>query len=357
MSIRLRLLRSAMRRKKISALEVTDLRNVRYLTGFTGTAGACLVTQRAALFFSDFRYRAQAARQVAKPFRFVDSRGRAAAAAAAEAKRLRIKTLFYEEENLTCAAHRRLKKEAGSVRLRPCTGLIEDLRLRKEPAEVRRLRRGAKINREGLKVAAEFIRPGVRERDVARVLEEAMREEGASASAFETIVASGPRGAMPHGIASGRKIRRGDMVTIDFGAVVEGYHADTTRVFSLGKPSAKAREICGIVLEAQRAAVAAVAPGVKCSEVDSAARRIIEDRGFGKAFGHGVGHGLGLDIHEGPRLGPGAREILRPGMVVTVEPGIYLPGWGGGRIEDMVLVTETGREVLTRSIPKELVVL
>ncbi len=357
MSIRLRLLRNAMRREKIPALAVTDLRNVRYLTGFTGTAGACLVTRRAAIFFSDFRYRAQAVRQVAKPFRFADSRGRAAVAAAAEAKRLRIQTLFFEEENLTYAAHRRLKKEAGSVRLKPCAGLVEDLRLRKDPTEVRRLRRGAKINREGLKVAAGSIRPGVRERDVARILEEAMREEGASASAFDTIVASGPRGAMPHGIASGRKIRRGDLITIDFGAVVDGYHADTTRVFSLGMPSAKAREICGIVLEAQRAAVAAVAPGVKCSEVDSAARRIIEDRGFGKAFGHGVGHGLGLDIHEGPRLGPEATDVLRPGMVVTVEPGIYLPGWGGGRIEDMVLVTETGREVLTRSIPKELVVL
>jgi Xaa-Pro aminopeptidase len=213
------------------------------------------------------------------------------------------------------------------------------------------------VNGQALGEMRKIMRPGVREKDVAFALEAAMRRRGASGAAFDIIVASGPRGALPHGVASDRKMRRGDMITIDYGAVIDGYHADTTRVFSLGKPTRKGRKIYDIVLEAQIAAVETVGPGVTGEEVDAAARRIITDAGYGKNFGHGTGHGVGLHIHEGPRLAPGVDDVLAPGMMVTVEPGIYLPGWGGVRIEDMVLVTKRGKEVLTRGITKELVIL
>lgn len=356
MKERLVALRRAMRKKNLKALAVTDMRNVRYLTGFTGTAGACLVLPRAAVFVTDFRYRSQAAREVAPGFRRIESRS-AFPGLIEEARKRKVRSLGFEEDHLTCGTLRRLQKLAKGVRLRPVAGLVEGLRLRKDAAEMRRLRRGARINKEALAAAAQKMRPGVRELDVARALEDSMRDLGASGAAFDAIVASGPRGALPHGVASARKLRRGDLITIDYGAVFEGYHADTTRVFSLGPPSKKARMIFDIVLEAQMAALAAVGPGVRCAEVDRAARRIIERAGYGDAFGHGTGHGVGLDIHEGPRLGPGVRDVLAPGMVVTVEPGIYLPGWSGVRIEDMVLVTERGKEVLTRAIPKDLIVL
>ncbi len=345
-----------MRERRVGALAVTGPRNVRYLTGFTGTAGACLVTARAAVFITDFRYRAQAARQVDRAFRYAEHRN-FLLGLAAEAKRLRLSGLAFEEEHLTYGACRRLRKTAKGTRILPVPALVEGLRLRKGPEEVRLLRRGARLNGEALAAAVETIRPGVREKEVALSLETLMRRLGASGASFDTIVASGPRSALPHGVASDRKLRRGDLVTIDFGAVVGGYHADTTRVFSLGKPSRKGRTVYDIVREAQAAAVEAVAPGVPCEDVDAAARAIIAREGYGEAFGHGTGHGVGLDIHEGPRLAPGSREPLQAGMVVTVEPGIYLPGWGGVRIEDMVLVTEKGREVLTRSISKDLAIL
>jgi len=326
---RLSALRRAMRKEGLPALAVTDLRNVRYLTGFTGSAGGCLVTPRAAVFVSDFRYRSQAACEVAEPFRFHEHT-HPIPGIAAEAKKRGVKKLGFEEARLTYLLFRRLKVEAKGIRLEPVSDLIERLRLRKDGRELRLLRKGAKVNREGLLEIAKMMRPGVREEEVALALEMAMRRRGASGASFDFIVASGPRGALPHGVASSRKMRRGDLITIDYGAVVGGYHADATRVFSLGRPFRKGRDIYEIVLKAQIAAV---------------------------NFGHGTGHGVGLDIHEGPRLAPGVKDKLEPGMVVTIEPGIYLPGWGGVRIEDMVIVTEKGREVLTRSISKELVIL
>ncbi|MDA0999124.1 MAG: Xaa-Pro peptidase family protein [bacterium] len=356
MKERLAFLRRAMRKKNLKALAVTGMRNVRYLTGFTGTAGTCLILPRAAVFVTDFRYRSQAAREVAPAFRRLEGRS-AFLGLIEEARKMKVRSLAFEAEHLTYGAFRRLEKLAKGIRLRPVAELVEGLRLRKDAAELRRLRRGARINKEALATAVRRMRPGARERDVARALEDAMCDLGASGAAFDSIVASGPRGALPHGVASVRKLRRGDLITVDFGAVFEGYHADTTRVFSLGPPSKKGRMIYDIVLEAQMAALEAVGPGVRCSDVDRAARRIIERAGYGDAFGHGTGHGVGLDIHEGPRLGPGVREVLLPGMVVTVEPGIYLPGWSGVRIEDMVLVTARGKEVLTRAIPKDLIVL
>ncbi len=356
MKHRLRALRKAMRREGLAAFAVTNRKNVRYLTGFTGSAGACLISAGSAVFITDFRYRSQAAKQVPPDFRRAEHAS-PIQGIAKELKRTRAKTLAFEETHLTHGVFRQMRKLIKGVRLKPVSGLVEGLRLCKDPGEVRMLKRGARVNGDALREISASIRPGRTESDVALDLETAMRRRGASGASFDTIVASGPRSALPHGIASSRRLKKGDLITIDFGAVMSGYHADTTRAFSLGRPSPRGEKIYNIVLEAQMTALEAVKPGVLCGEVDKAARDVIAGYGYGEAFGHGTGHGVGLDIHEAPRLGPGVKEVLRPGMVVTVEPGIYLPRWGGVRIEDMVLVTERGKEVLTRSIPKELVVL
>lgn len=356
MNQRLNALRKTMRREGISAFAVTNRKNLHYLTGFTGSAGACLILPRSAVFITDFRYRSQAAKQVPPEFRRAEHSS-PVQGIAIELKKTRAKALGFEETHVVHGVFRQMRKLIKGVRLKPVSGLVEGLRLCKDTGEVRKLRRGAKVNAEALGEVAASIRPGRKESDVALDLETAMRRRGASGPAFDSIVASGPRSALPHGIASSRKLKTGDLITIDFGAVMSGYHADTTRVFSLGKPSPKGEKIYNIVLEAQMTALEAVRPGVSCGDVDKAARDVISGYGYGEAFGHGTGHGVGLDIHEAPRLGPGVMEELRPGMVVTVEPGIYLPRWGGVRIEDMVLVTERGKEVLTRSITKELVVL
>ncbi len=353
---RLRALREAMRRDGFAALAVTNRKNVRYLTGFTGSAGACLVSPRSAVFITDFRYRFQAAREVSADYRRAEHSS-PLEGIAREMRRLRVQTLAFEETHLPHAAFRRLRKLAKGVRLKPVSGLVEGLRVCKDAGEVQKLRRGARVNAAALGEIVEKMRPGRTEAEVALDLEVAMRRRGASGPAFDIIVASGPRSALPHGVASSKKLKKGDLITIDFGAVVSGYHADTTRVFSLGKPAPRGEKIYNVVLEAQMAALDAVRPGARCAEVDGAARAIIAKYGYGDAFGHGTGHGVGLDIHEAPRLAPRVEGELRPGMVVTIEPGVYLPRWGGVRIEDMALVTERGREVLTRSITKELVVL
>ncbi len=356
MKQRLSALRKAMRREGIPALAVTNRKNVHYLTGFTGSAGACLITPRNAVFITDFRYRSQASREVPSDFRRIEHAS-PLSGIAMELKKTRAKTLAFEEAHLVHGAYRQLRKLIKGVRLKPVSGLVEALRLCKDSGEIRKLKSGVRVNAQALDEIAASICPGRAESEIALDLETAMRRRGASGTSFDTIVASGPRSALPHGVASSRKLRKGDLITIDFGARVSGYHADTTRVFSLGKPSPRGEKIYSIVLEAQVTALEAVKPGVSCGEVDKAARDVIKAHGYGESFGHGTGHGVGLDIHEAPRLGPGVKEELRPGMVVTVEPGIYLPRWGGVRIEDMVLVTERGREILTRSITKELVVL
>ena len=356
MNQRLRTLRKAMRRVGLSVFAVTNRKNIHYLTGFTGSAGACLISARSAVFITDFRYRSQAAKQVPPDYRRAEHAS-PVQGIGEELKMRRAKVLGFEEAHVTYGVFRKMRKLIKGVCLKPVSGLVETLRVCKDLDEVRKLRRGARVNGEVLGEISESIRPGRAESDIAGALETAMRRRGASGASFDTIVASGPRSALPHGIASSRKIRKGDLVTIDFGAVISGYHADTTRVFSLGKPSPKGEKIYNIVLEAQLTALEAVKPGVPCGDVDKAARDVIAAYGYAEAFGHGTGHGVGLDVHEAPRLGPGVKEELKPGMVITVEPGIYLPRWGGVRIEDMVLVTERGKEVFTRSIPKELVVL
>jgi len=255
---------------------------------------------------------------------------------------------------LSYSSFRKLRAELGPRRLRDVGNLVSRLRMVKEPAEVDLIRRSAAILEGGFRRAARLLRPGAVERVVARKVEDYFIGRGAGGVSFESIVASGPRGALPHGKASDKAVERGELVVVDMGARFEGYCSDATRTYCVGRPTPLQKKIYAIVKEAQLLAAGRIRDGVKASLVDSAARSHIRKAGYGRNFGHGTGHGIGLEVHEGPGLGPRSKDILTEGMVVTVEPGIYLPGWGGVRIEDMVVVRRDGCEFITTS-PERLI--
>ena len=261
----------------------------------------------------------------------------------------------FESAHWSLADYQVLSGQVPAERLVPLTGMVERLRYVKEPAEVERIARAVAITDRAWARLIPAIKEGVLERDLAAELDYLLRREGADGTSFSTIVASGPRGALPHGVASDRRIVRRDMVVFDFGAQYQGYAADMTRTVAVGQPGEEERAVYRIVAEAQSRALAAVRPGLTGREIDAVARGYIGENGYGDFFGHGLGHAVGLEIHEEPRLSPSGEEQLLPGMTVTVEPGIYLPGRFGVRIEDLVVVTETGCRNLTQS-RKDLVV-
>jgi Xaa-Pro aminopeptidase len=350
---RLKCLRALLRRDGLAGLLVTSLPNVRYLTGFTGSAGALLVDRRRAIFMTDFRYRLQAAREV-KSCRLVEQSGPLAATLAGVMGKRFDGPLAFESSHLTVALHRQLARALPGVKLLPTEGRVETLRMVKDRSEVALLRRAIAVTGSAYLSAARIL-AGRREESVARALEAALGRLGAEGNAFPPIVAAGRRAALPHAIPGKAKIRKKDLVILDFGAKYSGYHADVSRTRLPGGGSARARHLCRIVAEAQRRAIAAVAPGVKASDVDGAARAVIAGAGYGDCFGHGTGHGVGLEVHERPSISPRSGEVLAPGMVFTVEPGIYVENFGGVRIEDMVLVTPSGCEIMSRSIRREAV--
>ncbi|HWP35050.1 MAG TPA: Xaa-Pro peptidase family protein [Thermodesulfobacteriota bacterium] len=344
----------------LDALLVTSLENLRYLSGFTGSDGALLVTADGqGRFLTDARYETQAAQEtrdvtIAVYRRKLEGIADAVRGAGVARVGFEAAALSYE----AAESLRRLlagpESGGGGVALEPVPAeALWPLRMRKEPEELERMRRAIAIAAEALAHTLELAREGVRELDLALELEFAMRRRGAERIAFDTIVASGIRSALPHGRASEKKLAAGEFLTIDYGACYQGYHSDETWTGVLGEATPEQRRVFAVVKEAHDAGIAAVRPGVRASEVDAAARRVIEAAGYGRQFGHGTGHGIGLAVHEAPAVNATSPVVLEPGMVITVEPGIYLPGWGGVRLEDMVLVTETGAEVLTRT-PKEL---
>ncbi|AEG61307.1 aminopeptidase P family protein [Desulforamulus ruminis] len=344
-------LRQRMAEKEIPYLLVSKPENRYYLSGFTGSTGVLLIGLATADFLTDFRYTGQAQQQCPH-YRIVKAEGPLLAAAAELIIKYQGQKLYIEENHLTVKQFQELQEKLPGVKLESSRELIEELRMVKNPGEMEPLRQAMAIGDQALAHILKYVKPGVSEWDLALELEFYMRRQGASGVAFETIMASGPRSALPHGVASQRILQAGDLLTMDFGCVYQGYHSDMTRTVVLGTPDEKQKEIYQIVLEAQRAGLAAVKQGVKAREVDEAARRVIVAKGYGEFFGHSTGHGVGLAIHEKPRLAATDETILEPGMVVTVEPGIYLPGWGGVRIEDSVLVTPEGCEILT-SAPKD----
>ncbi len=339
-----------MAERELDCLLVTNLLNVRYLTGFTGTNGACVISPGERLFLTDFRYVEQAAAQVDgyEPLEI----GRDLLGGLAQ--RLRGRAGF-DDGHMSVATHAKLGEKTGEgVELVPAGGLVEDLRAVKDASEVAAMRAAAEIATEAYESLRETGLAGRTEREVAVSLTRFMEDRGADGPSFPPIVASGAHGALPHAVPRDVEIPRGTLVVIDMGAQVDGYCSDCTRTLATGPLGDEALETYELVWRAQRAALAAVHPGASCSAVDAVARDMIEAEGHGERFGHGLGHGVGLEIHEAPRLGKTAEGELVAGNAVTVEPGVYVPGEVGVRIEDLVIVGEIEPEVLT-AFPKDLV--
>jgi len=346
--------RRALIERQLEALIVTHLPNIRYLTGFTGSAGIALLTLEATYFIADSRYTLQAQTEVAaRLFPTENSHERAVVDLL---KRERLRRVGIEAERLSLARYEFLTRELGEgVEWVPTQGVIEDVRLVKEAEEQQAIRRAVELAAQVFAKFVEEIRPGVRERDLAAELEYRLRRAGAERIAFETIVASGERSALPHGVASEKRIGYNEFVVIDFGVVVGGYCSDMTRTIYVGTPDARAREVYAAVLEAQLRCEQQMRAGMRACEIDALTRDPITARGYGAFYGHATGHGIGLEVHEAPRLSRHNEARVPAGAVVTVEPGIYLPKWGGVRIEDVVIVNERGSEVLTPT-PKDLLV-
>ncbi|HUN89951.1 MAG TPA: Xaa-Pro peptidase family protein [Terriglobales bacterium] len=342
--------------RRLDALLVTHLPNVRYLCGFTGSAGILLIGPKKALFITDGRYTEQAHAQV-EGAKIVIGKGPALDEMARQIARLKLTSIGIEAEHLTVAQRTRFSKSLPKHACVPETsGLVERLRTIKDPEELESIRQAVKLGADLFDVVLKAIRPGVRESEVAAELEYAARSRGAEGMSFETIVAAGLRSALPHGVASQAIIPKRGFVVLDYGVILAGYCSDQTRTVYVGKPSAEARKWYESVLDANLAGIEAVKAGVTAGEVDKATRDVLRRARLDRYFTHSTGHGVGLEIHEMPRLGRNQREFLETGMVVTIEPGIYVAGNGGIRIEDMVAVTEHGCEVLT-PVSKDLVVL
>lgn len=353
-SVRRDRLRRALRKPNADAILITDFTNVTYLTGFTGDDSYLLVLREGQILISDGRYTTQLAEECPGLDLFIRRPGVTMFQAI---KRVlgstRVRRLAIEADAMSVALRDRIAADSPRVEIAPTSGLVERLRRIKDKEEIARIRQAVWYAEKGFAVLRAALRPDKTEKQVADELEYQLRLFGARGCAFPTIVAAGPRAALPHATATHQPIGSSDFVLVDWGASEGLYVSDLTRVLVTGRISPKLERVYGVVLKAQRKAIAAVRPGVTTNEVDRVAREVIAEAGFRRYFGHGLGHGLGLRVHEAPRLAPDCRVPLRPGMVITVEPGIYLPGWGGIRIEDDVLVTRTGHEVLTQ-VPKQL---
>jgi Xaa-Pro aminopeptidase len=355
MEKRINKLREKMKEKNIEAFLVSKKENVRYLSQFTGTSGKLLITEKDSVFITDFRYLDQAAEQtdgcVIEEINsnFIDGFSELL-------KRKKINNLSFESQDINFKSYQKFKEKLELESLNPVESVVESLRMIKDQSEVQKLKKAVEIADQGFEFLLDFIEAGRSEKEIALELEFFMKRNGGEANAFDFIVASGKRGALPHGVASNKLIEKGDLVTIDFGTVYQGYHSDITRTVAVGEPASELKEIYQLVLEAQKKVISEIKAGMSCVEADKIARDLIKESGHGDNFGHGLGHGIGLEIHEGPRVSYTSEDTLKPGMVVTDEPGVYVSGLGGVRIEDDLLITENGCEVLN-SAPKELIIL
>lgn len=347
-------LRRAVRKAGADALLVTNFTNVTYLTGFTGDDSYLFVRQDGDVILSDPRYTTQLGEECPGLDLHIRRPGVTMLRSVIRVLR-RAKTgrLGIEGDSMTVALRDRIADELKKLEIVTTTGLVERLREIKDKQEIAEIRQAVWYAEKAFGVIRATLRPEKTEKEVANEMERELRSFGAGRGGFPTIVAVGPRAALPHAVPTDRRIGSSDFVLIDWGAAGRLYKSDLTRVLVTGRISPKLERIYRVVFNAQRRAIAAIRPGAVAHEVDRAARSMIAKAGFGRKFGHGLGHGLGLEVHEAPRLGANSRVVLKPGMVVTVEPGIYLPGWGGVRIEDDVLVTRTGHEVLS-SVPRTL---
>ena len=353
-------IRRGIHQLSLDALIVTAPANIRYLTNHAGSAGILVATAGAMHLLVDFRYREavralQQTEAACPSLEVWDVRASYDEALLDCLAAIGVNTVGFEASHLTVARHEWLVTTAAARRLevafRATEQIVERARILKDAGEISTLRAAARRLTPVAQAAFAAVRPGVSERAVAAHIDAAIRDAGYERNSFDTIVASGLNGALPHYRAGDRLLERGDLVVLDFGGVLDGYCSDLTRTVAIAPPSAEARRVHQAVREAQQAAIDAVKPGVASTDIDRAARQVLESHGLGEAFGHGTGHGLGLDVHEDPRVTRPRADVtpvpLEPGMVFTIEPGAYLPGWGGVRIEDDVLVTDHGCEVLT----------
>ena len=341
---RLAALIDALEGAHVDGVLLTGPANIQYLTGFTGSSGLAVVTRWSdVILITDFRYQTQAAEQVGDSARvLIESQSLWAGLWRELGQLPYVETLGFESGHLLHRDFQRLLDGGARWQWRPTTDLVEGLRERKDDGEVALIRAAADVAVRALERTLAEVRPGLTELAIAGVLERALREEGSEGFPFETIVASGPRSALPHARAAARAVRPGDFLLLDFGAIVGGYCADVTRTVVLGRADERQREVYDVVRCANALAAAQVRAGMRGRDGDALARDYIHGRGFGEAFGHGLGHGLGLEVHEAPRLSRTAEAALPPGAVVTIEPGVYLPGWGGVRIEDDVHLAPAG---------------
>ena len=345
--------RSELKKHKIEALLILSNANSSYFTQTTSRDSYVLVTRRKNFFITDSRYTEEAKSTLGKDFRvrlLTDSLPKTLLALCQE---LKIRTLGFEEQYTTYALYAKLRLLLASrTRLVPLQGVIEQYRQVKTPGELKKMKIACAITVEAFKYAQKIIAPGKKELEVAAELERFIRLKGARAASFDIIIASGPNSSFPHHLTSERKLRANEPVLIDMGVDYLGYKSDLTRVLFLGKITPLVHKIYQIALHAQQEAIRQIKPGVSAKAVDSFAREIITGRGYGQCFGHNLGHGVGLEVHEAPRISPKEERPIAPGMIFTVEPGIYLPGKFGVRIEDMVLCTKKGVEVLSGSLNK-----
>ena len=343
----------------LDALAVSHLPNIRYLTGFSGSSGLLLVCRQGTLLITDFRYDTQSHEEVGGLARIViDAIGSFERLLQLLGEYPTVHSVGFESHALTVRdAGRFAADDARAWRFQPTTDLVEGLRVAKAPEEVEAVRAAGCVATAALEEAVAGVRAGQTELEVAALLEAALRRHGSEDYAFPSIVASGPRAALPHARTSSRVVAPGDFLLLDFGSVVDGYVSDVTRTFVVGaEPTNRQRHVYGLVERAQRAALDGLRAGLTGKAADALARDVLEAAGEGPAFGHSLGHGIGLEIHESPRLARTAEAVLPAGAVVTVEPGLYYSGWGGVRIEDDVVLTDRGATLLTQ-FPRDLLVL
>ena len=357
---RLSRLREALQERGLDVLVVTQPENRRYLSGYRGETGALVISPRQAYLVTDFRFTEQAEREA--PLFQVVREDRTQPLGGDFARRLLhllqdtgTKRVGFEGHHITLLQYQAWAEALQGLELVSVENLVEGMRAVKDEAELAIMREAVALTDSAYGYLRDHIRPGLSEKEVAWETEVYMRTHGAEKVAFDLIIAAGPNGAMPHARASERIVREGEPIVIDMGACLDGYHSDLTRTICLGQPDPKFLEMHHLVRRAQERAEEGIRAGMGAREADGLARRLIEEAGYGERFGHGLGHGVGLAIHEAPAVNRNSEEVLRPGMVITVEPGIYIPGWGGVRIEDMAVIGEDGVEVLTRASKEPLV--
>jgi len=350
---RIEKLNAALEAKHLDAIVVLTDFNRRYLSGFTGTSGALIITKTDNLLITDFRYIEQASEQAPK-FKIIKQQGNLIDYVKQELEKLNVQNVGFEGNLVSYDTYLQLSK--SYISLISISGLIEKIREVKDDNEIALIQKAAEIVDEAFEFILTVAKEGMTELQLKAKLESKMLELGAEGTSFDTIVASGTRGALPHGVASDKVIQTGELITLDFGAYYKGYSSDITRTFAIGEPEPKLKEIYNIVLEANQKGIAAAKKGITGKTLDAIARDYITEQGYGDAFGHSLGHGIGLNVHEGPNLSKNSDAELEVNNCVTIEPGIYLDGLGGVRIEDDILIKENGCECFTKS-PKNLIIL